>query len=205
MAKSCPILCNSMNWSMPGFPVLHYLPVFAQTHWQCSLCQWCHSTVSSSVIPVSSWPQSFPASGSSPMSWLFASCGQSIGVSASVLPMNIQGWFPLHIYWAFTLWQALDIHYLVPSPMNMSHPPSSPFTPTFNLSQHQSLFKWIISLHHVAKVLEFQLHRQTFHEYSGLIFFRMDWLDLLESKGLSRLFSNTTVQKQQFFGAQLSL
>ena len=44
-------------------------------------------------------------------------------VSASVLPMNIQGWFPLHIYWAFTLWQALDIHYLVPSPMNMSHPP----------------------------------------------------------------------------------
>ena len=95
--------------------------------------------------------------------------------------------------------------HLVGDVIQPSHPPSSPFTPTFNLSQHQSLFKWIISLHHVAKVLEFQLHRQTFHEYSGLIFFRMDWLDLLESKGLSRVFSNTTVQKHQFSGAHLSL
>ena len=61
------------------------------------LSQWCHLTISSSVTRFSSCPQSFPASGSFPMNWLFASSGQSIGVSAStsVLPMNIQDWFPL--------------------------------------------------------------------------------------------------------------
>jgi len=58
---------------------------------------WCHPTISSSVIPFSSCLQSFPASGSFPVSWFFASGGQSIGVSASasVLPVNIQDWFPL--------------------------------------------------------------------------------------------------------------
>ena len=63
----------------------------------CPLTWWCHPTSSSSVIPFSSHLQSFPASGSFPMSWLFTSDGQNIGVSASasVLPMNIQGWFPL--------------------------------------------------------------------------------------------------------------
>ena len=60
----------------------------------CPVCLWCHPTISSSV-PFSSCPQSFPASESFPMSQLFASGGQSIGASASVLPMNIQGWFPL--------------------------------------------------------------------------------------------------------------
>ena len=61
------------------------------------LHQWCHWTISSSVVPFSSCPQSFPASGSFPMSWLFTSGGQSIEASASVsvLPMNIQDWFPL--------------------------------------------------------------------------------------------------------------
>ena len=97
----------------------------------CPLSQWCHPTISASIIPFSSSPQSFPASGSFPMSQFFASGGQSIGVSASasVLPMNIQDWFPLG--WA----------------------------------------GWIY----------------------------------LQSKGLSRVFSNTTVQKHQFFSAQLSL
>ena len=63
----------------------------------CSLSWWCHPTISSSVIPFSSCPQSLPASGSFPMSQLFAWDGQSIGVwaSASVLPMNIQDWSPL--------------------------------------------------------------------------------------------------------------
>ena len=63
----------------------------------CPLSWWCHPTISSSVIPFSSCPQSFPASGSFPVSWLFPSGGQSIGASAStsVLPMNIQDWFPL--------------------------------------------------------------------------------------------------------------
>ena len=63
----------------------------------CPLSQWCYLSISSSVAPFSFCPQSFPASESFPMSWLFASDGQSIGVSASasVLLMNIQGWFPL--------------------------------------------------------------------------------------------------------------
>ena len=95
-----------------------------------SVSQWCHPTISS-CVPFSSCPQSFPASGSFPMSQLFASGGQSIGVSASssVLPMNIQDWSPLG--------------------------------------------------------------------WTG-------WISL-KSKGLSRVFSNTTVQKHQFFSSQLSL
>ena len=61
----------------------------------CPLNWWCHPTISSSVALFSFCLQSFPAWGSFPMSWLFASGGQSIGASASVLPMNIQGWFLL--------------------------------------------------------------------------------------------------------------
>ena len=78
----------------PGFPVLQYLPEFAQSHvhWVSDVMQTSHP-----VTAFSSCPQSFPASGSFPMSWLFASGGQSIGASAagSVIPMNIQDWFPL--------------------------------------------------------------------------------------------------------------
>ena len=97
----------------------------------CPLSLRCHPTLSSSVVPFSSCLQSFPASESFPMSQLFASGGQSIGVSASasVLPMNIQNWFPL--------------------------------------------------------------------EWTG-------WISL-QSKWLSRIFFSTTVQKHQFFSAQLSL
>ena len=95
----------------------------------CSLNRRCHPTISSSVNPFSSRPQSFPAPGSFPVSRLFASGDQSIGASASVLPVNIQGWFPLGL--------------------------------------------------------------------TGLI--------SLLSKGLSRVFSSTTVQKHQFFGTQPSL
>ena len=96
-----------------------------------SIESWCHLTISSSVVPFFSCPQSFPTSGSIQMSQLFASGGQNIGISAStsVLPMNTQDWSPL----GWTGW-------------------------TF-----------------------------------------------LQSKGLSRVFSNTTVQKHQFFSAQLSL
>ena len=120
---SCLTLRDPMDCSMPGFPVLHHLPGLAQTH--------VHPTIWSSVIPISSCLQSFPASGSFPMSQFFISSGQSIGASgsASVLPMNIQDWFPLGL--------------------------------TVLIS--------------------------------------------LQSKGLSRVFSNTTVQKHQFFGTQLSL
>ena len=97
----------------------------------CPLSRWCHPTISSSVVPFFSCLQSFPASGSFPISWLFESGGQSIVASALalVLPKNIQAWFPLG--------------------------------------------------------------------FTGLI--------SLQSKGLLRVFSNTIVQKCQFFGAQPSL
>ena len=97
----------------------------------CTSSWWCHPTISSSVVPLSSCLRSFPASGSFPMSQFFTSVGQSIGVSASasVLPMSIQDWFPLG--------------------------------------------------------------------WTG-------WISL-QPKGLSTVFSNTTVQKHQFFSAQLAL
>ena len=71
----------------------------------CILTCWCHPTLSSSVTPFSSCPQSFPASGSFPMSWHFTSDDQSIGAlaSASFLPMNIQGWFPLRLTYLISL------------------------------------------------------------------------------------------------------
>ena len=78
--------------SSPGFPVLHYLPEFAQSHvhWFGDAIQPSHSLTPSSVSAL----KSFPASGPFLMSQIFASGGQSIGASASVLPMNIWDWFP---------------------------------------------------------------------------------------------------------------
>ena len=95
VAKSCLILCDPKNCSTPGFPVLHHLPEFAQTH-----VHWVSDAIQPSHLLSPLFPsclQSFPASGSFPMSQLFSSGGQSIGASASasVLPMNIQGWFLL--------------------------------------------------------------------------------------------------------------
>ena len=87
-------LCNLMDCSAPGFPVLYYLPSRVCSN-SCPLSRWCHPTISFSVTLFFSCPQSFPASGSFPMTWLFISGGQSVGASASVLSMNIQGWFPL--------------------------------------------------------------------------------------------------------------
>ena len=94
MAQLCPTLCDPMDCSIPG-PCPSPTPGTYSN--ACPFSQWCHPTISSSVIPFSSCPQSFPASGSFPVSQFFASGGQSIGVSASasVLPMNIQDWFPL--------------------------------------------------------------------------------------------------------------
>ena len=89
IAKSHWTLCDPMDCSMPGFPVLHYhLPEFAQTHVKSVM-----PSIFSSVMPCSSCPQSSPASGSFPTSQLLESGGQSIGASPSalVLPMNIQG------------------------------------------------------------------------------------------------------------------
>ena len=83
-----------MDCSTPGFPVHHQLLDFVHSR---PLSQWCHPTISSSVFPFSSHLQSLPASESFPMSQFFTSGGQRIGVSASasVIPMNIQDWFPI--------------------------------------------------------------------------------------------------------------
>ena len=125
VTQSCLTLCNPMACSMPGFPVHHQLPGLLKPS---SLSR--HPTISSSVVPFSSFLQSFPSSGAYPMSQFFALGGQSIGHSFSIsFPMNIWDWFPLGLI--------------------------------------------------------------------GLI--------SLQSKELSRVFSNTTVQKHQFFGTQLSL
>ena len=67
------------------------------------------------------------------------------------------------------------------------HPLFSPSPPTLNLSQCQSLFKWVSSLHQVAKALEFQLQHQSFQWTPGLISFRMDWLDLLAVQGILKI------------------
>ena len=87
VAQLCPILCDPMDCSTPGFPVHHQLPELAQTH--------VHRVgdaiqPSHPVVPFSFCLQSFLASGSFPMSQFFASGGQSIGISVSVLPMNSQ-------------------------------------------------------------------------------------------------------------------
>ena len=94
VTESCPVLCNPLDCSTPDFLVLHYLPEVAQTY-----IHWIDDAIQPSC-PVASFfscPQSFPASESFPVSRLFASSGRSVGASASasVLPMNFQGWFPL--------------------------------------------------------------------------------------------------------------
>ena len=95
---SCSVLSDSLRphglqHARPPWPS----PIFRVYSNSCPLSPWCHQIISSSVIPFSSCLQSFLASGSFQMSQFFASGGQSIGVSASasVLPMNIQDWFPL--------------------------------------------------------------------------------------------------------------
>ena len=88
VAQSCPTVCDPMERSMPGLPVHHQLPEFTQTHIHrvSDAIQPSHSL---SIVPFSSRLQPFSASGSFPVSQFFASGGQSITVSASVLPMNI--------------------------------------------------------------------------------------------------------------------
>ena len=84
-----------------------------------------------------------------------------------------------------------------------SHPLSSPSPPAPNPSQHQGLFQRVSSPHQVAKVLAFHLQHQSFQWTSRTLGW-IDWISL-QSKGLSRVFSNTVVQKHEFFGTQLSL
>ena len=86
-----------------------------------------------------------------------------------------------------------------------SHRLSSSSPVAFNLSQHQGLFNESALRVRWPKYWSFSINISPSNEHSGLISSRMDWLDPLQSKGLSRVFSSTTVQKHQFFCAQLSL
>ena len=94
--------------------------------------------------------------------------------------------------------------------IQLSHPLSSPSPPNFNLSQHQGLFQWVSSSHQVAKVLEFQLSISPSSEYSGLISFKKDWMDLLAVQGtfkslLQHHSSKASIpQHSAFFIVQLS-
>ena len=103
VTQSSLMLCDPMDYSMPGLPVQHQCLEFTQTH-----VHWVDDAIqlSYSVLPFSSHLQSFPASGSFQMSQFFSSGGQSIGVSASasVLPMNIKDLFPLGWTDLISLW-----------------------------------------------------------------------------------------------------
>ena len=93
--------------------------------------------------------------------------------------------------------------YCVGDAIQSSYPLLSPSPPPLNLSQHQGLFKWVSI--RWPKYWSFSFNISPSNQYSGLISYRINCWISLQSKGLSRVFSNTTVQKYQFFGAQLSL
>ena len=122
-------------------------------------------------------------------------------VSSSLWPHGLQhaGFPVLHYLLEF---DQIHVHW-VRDPIWPSHPLLSPSHPSLNLSQHQSLFQWVSSLHQVAKVLELQLQHQSFH-----LIFRVDflenWLFWSLSPGLSRVLSSTS-RKHPFFDAQPSL
>ena len=120
VVHSCLTLCNSMDCSMPGFPVLHHLPELDQTHvhWVGDAIQPSHPLL---IVPFSSCLQSLPASGSFLMSRLFESGGQSIGASAlaSVLPMDIRDWFPLGLTGCISL-QSKGLSRVFPTPQFQS-------------------------------------------------------------------------------------
>ena len=101
VTQSCPILCSwphELQHARPPCPS----PTPGVYPNPCPLSQWCHPTISSSVVPFSSCLQSFPASWSFQMSQFFASGSWSFGASASasIIPVNIQGWFPFGSHWS---------------------------------------------------------------------------------------------------------
>ena len=135
----------------------------------------------------------------------FSSVTQLCLILCNPTDCSIPG-FPVH-HQPPELTQA-HVHW-VSDAMQLSHPLSSP-SPTFNLFQHQGLFQRVSSPHQVAKLLQFQLQHQFFDEYSGLIFLRMDWLDLLAVQGtLKSLLQNhrskvSILWHSVFFMVQLS-
>ena len=108
-SQLCPTLCNPHGLQYARLPYPSPSPGVCSN--SCPLSRLCHPTIWS-CHPFFSCLQSFPASGSFQMSWLFASGDQSIGASASVLPMNIQGWFPLGLF----VWCPKDSQEASPTP-----------------------------------------------------------------------------------------
>ena len=129
----------------------------------------------------------------------FSSVTQSCPTLCSPMNRSIPGLPVHHQLLEFTQTQV----HLVSDTIQPSHPLSSPFPPAPIPSQHQSLSNESTLHMRWPKYWSFSFSIIPSQEIPGLIF-RMDWLDLLRSKGLSRVFSNTTVQKHQFFGAQPS-
>ena len=130
----------------------------------------------------------------------FSSVAQSC-LTLCNMDCSMQGFLVLH-----QLPELAQTHiHRVGDAIQPSHPLSSPSPPVFNLSQHQGLFQGVSSSHQVVKVLEFWFQHQ-FFQWIFRTDFSLEWTALisLESKRLSRVFSNTTVQKHQFFGTQLS-
>ena len=123
-------------------------------------------------------------------------CSVQPVMSDSVTPWTAARQASLSITSSWSLPKLMSIG--VSDAIQPSHPLSSP-SPAFSLSQHQGLFKWVSSSHQVAKYWSFSFSISPSNEYSELISFRMHWLDLLAVQGtlqgLSRVFSNTTVQK----------
>ena len=207
-AQSCPTLCNPMNRSMPGFPVHYQLPKSTQTHVNLvdDAIQPSHP-----VIPFSSRPQSFPASGPFPMSQLFSSGGQSIGVSAltSVPPMNTQDWSPL----GWIGWISLQSKGLSRVFSNTT------LSQWYYLTISSSATLFSFCLQSFPESGSFPMSQfftsggqSTGASASVLPMYIQGWFPLgltglisLLSKGLSRVFSSTTIQKHQFSGAQPSL
>ena len=114
-----------------------------------------------------------------PCSVQFSSVTQSCLTLGDPMDYSPQG-FPVH-HWLLELAQT-HVH-RVSNAIQPSHPLSSPSPPAFNLSQHQGLFQWVNSSHHVAKYWSFSFSISPSNEYSGLISFRIDWLDLLAVQG----------------------
>ena len=104
---------------------------------------------------------------------------------------------------SFTIsWSLLRLFHRAGDAIQPSHPLSSPSPPVFNLSQHQGLFQWVGSWHQVSKYWSFSFSISPSSEYSGLIPFRVDWLDLLAVQWTLRGFPQHHNLKHQFFGAQ---
>ena len=120
-------------------------------------------------------------------------------MSESLQPHGLQ--MPsLPVYHQLPEFTQTHVHW-VSDAIQPTHPLLSPSPPTFNLSQHQGLFKWVSSSHQVAKVLSFSISLS--NEYSGLISFRMDWLDLLAVQETLKNLLQHHNSKHQFFSAQL--